>query len=111
MTEEQIVSELGEPDEQKVGRTGDLELYFPSTTCVVEAAHGLTQVHTDTPHLTIGTVHVLFGGLVAFLRDRDPETFETVGFVVSHAFGIACDPDQPSWVIAYAPSRVDRWQV
>ena len=70
----------------------------------------LEEVTAQAPVLHLGTAAVPFSLLEEFIRDHDALMFERAGFVVSPSFGLAFDPQCPSWVTALARHCIAEWK-
>ncbi len=64
----------------------------------------------QAPIVNLGKIIVPFSALGSFIQNQDPAMFEKAGFIVSPRFGLAFDPDCPTWVTALAEHCLDSWR-
>jgi hypothetical protein len=108
-SQSEVIAKLGKPDRETVNRLGQVEISYPSVTYRFRAEQGLVEVSIDAPTVELENVSILFSSLMRFMRERDVETFEKVGFTVSPKLGIAIDPEYPSWVTIFAKNQILSW--
>jgi hypothetical protein len=104
-----VTAALGRPDRISQGRDGGTELNYPQLTARF-ASDKLVEVTVDSKAITLGSVIVLFERLEPFLKENDESVFDCMGFIVSPKYGIAFDPEFPSWVTVFPKERLAVWQ-
>jgi hypothetical protein len=110
VSRDDVLRRRGRP--ARVGRNNvDLnELDYGNVVFRFQDGGRLEEVTAHAPVVTLGRVAVPFGALANFVREHDGATFERAGFVVSPRFGLAFDPQCPSWVTALAAHCIDAWR-
>ncbi|MEC5388314.1 hypothetical protein VVD49_21455 [Uliginosibacterium sp. H3] len=101
---------LGSPERENKSRLWASELQYPAGVYRFNSDGKLKEVSADAAELEIEGERVSFESLRPFLEQRDKEWFERVGFLVSPKFGIAFDPNFPSWVTAFSQSELPLWR-
>jgi len=98
----------GKPTRQQVNTRGETEYWFPEVVFRF-AADKLVEVSFKTPEqLEINGESIASGALLGFMRDRDPEFFEAVGFGIAPRLGLAYDLEHDgSWTTAFVEGRWD----
>ena len=98
----------GAPVRQQVNARGESEYWF-SEAVFRFAAEKLVEVSFKTPRqLDIDGENVASTELLAFMKGRDPEFFEAVGFGVAPQLGLAYDLEHDgSWTTAFVQGRWD----
>jgi hypothetical protein len=105
-----LISLLGVPEGERKPRLWAIELRYPTGIYRFDSDGRLKEISVDVSELEIDGESVLFENLRAFLEQRDNETFERVGFLVSPRFGLAFDQFFPSWVTAFPHEELQLWQ-
>jgi hypothetical protein len=100
---------IGQPRSQRVMRAGQMEVDYGSTVYRFDAASTLVEITADAPTLELDGHLIPFAFLSSYIREHDQSVFERVGFLVSPRFGIAHDPEFPSWVTAFPEQSLDIW--
>jgi hypothetical protein len=70
----------------------------------------LEEITLQAKVVKLGNLAVPFEALAGFIRGQDPEAFDRAGFLVSPAFGLAFDPEEPFWVTALARHCIPEWR-
>lgn len=107
---EQIVAQRGQPLKELRNSVGLNELDYGTVVYRFQDSGGLEEVSMRAPVVYIGTVDVPFAGLETFVWAEDESAFERAGFIVSPKFGLAFDPNCPTWVTALAAHCIDTWR-
>lgn len=107
---EEVLRIHGNPTREGRNDIGLNELDYEDVVFRFQDCGRLEEVTAQALVLNLGTVTVPFGALERFVRDNDPCTFERAGFLVSPTFGLAFDPQCPSWVTALAAHCIDEWR-
>ena len=107
---EEVLRIHGSPMRQGRNDVGLSELDYEQRVFRFQDCGRLEEVTVQAPVLNLGSVAVPFGALERFVRDNDPSTFERAGFLISPSFGLAFDPQCPSWVTALAAHGIDEWR-
>jgi hypothetical protein len=105
-----IVSSRGQPLRQGRNDVGLNELDYGSVVYRFQDNGRLEEVTMQVPVLHLDKVSVPFATLAAFVQAHDAQSFERAGFLVSPQFGLAFDPECPSWVTALAEHCLDTWR-
>ena len=105
-----VLRSRGRPWRQQRNGVGLNELDYGDVVYRFQDCGRLEEVTVQAEVLTVGNVAVPFAALAAFIRAQDAEAFERAGFLVSPAFGLAFDPNEPCWVTAIAAHCVDAWR-
>lgn len=105
----ELISLLGVPENEGPSRIWAIELRYPAGVYRFNFHDKLREISVDSAELEIDYESVLFENLLGFLKQRDSEIFERVGFKVSPKFGLAFDPSFSSWVTAFPPEELQRW--
>jgi hypothetical protein len=105
-----LLTARGAPASTTRNSVGLHEMDYGSVVFRFQDSGRLEEVTQQAPVLHLGSIAVPFVALERFVREQDPDAFERAGFVVSPKFGIAFDPDCPSWVTALAAHCVDAWR-
>jgi len=108
-SQDAIAAALGKPDKISTNSLGLVELSYPSAIYRFGGA-GLEEATLNAKVIELGAVAVPFKLLGSYMRESDPSCFESSGFIVSPAYGIAYDPEYPCWVTAFAQSGIALWQ-
>lgn len=106
----QILVQRGQPLQELRNSVGLNELDYGSVVYRFQDSGRLEEVSMRAPVIYIGHVDVPFAGLEAFVRSEDEAAFERAGFIVSPKFGLAFDPNCPTWVTALAAHCIDTWR-
>lgn len=106
----QCVATLGEPIRKTISRLGDQEFHYSHGIYRFSQNNKLVETSIDASLVELANKSVPFTLLGNFLKQNDPEIFETVGFMVSPSFGIAFDPLCPSWVTAFPGESISLWR-
>jgi hypothetical protein len=101
---------IGHPRSQRVNRAGQMEVDCGSTVYRFDAASTLVEITANAPTLELDGHLIPFAVLANYVREHDQSAFERVGFLVSPRFGIAHDPDCPSWVTAFPEQSLHTWR-
>lgn len=109
-TERDIVAMRGQPVRRLRNAVGLNEFDYGDVVFRFQDSGRLEEITRLAPVLFIGTRAMLFPSLAAFVRENDPSAFERGGFIVSPRFGLAFDPQCPSWVTALAEHCIDTWR-
>ena len=98
----------GTPTRQQVNTRGETEYWFPEVVFRF-AADRLVEVSFKTPEkLEIDGESIASSALLGFMRDRDSEFFEAVGFGIAPRLGLAYDLEHDgSWTTAFVDGRWD----
>lgn len=107
---EQVVAQRGPPLKAQRNGVGLNELDYGTVVYRWQDCGRLEEVSMRAPVVYIGNVDVPFAGLEHFVRSQDPSAFERAGFLVSPKFGLAFDPNCPTWVTALAAHCIDTWR-
>ena len=107
---EQVVKQWGKPPKELRNSIGLNELDYGTVVYRFQDNGRLEEVSMRAPVIYIGHVDVPFAGLEDFIRSEDEAAFERAGFVISPKFGLAFDPDCPTWVTALAAHCIERWR-
>jgi len=105
-----LISLKGKPKRTRVKRSGLTELDYGSIFYRFSQDSRLVEVTANAPTIELSAVLVPFSLLANYFREHDQLYFERCGFLVSPRFGIAHDPDFPSWVTAFPASSIDLWR-
>ena len=110
-TKSSVLSRLGQPAKQGLSRTGNIELNYKQITFrFSQKTLEFIEATANAPVIFLENVAVEFEVLQRFLEAHDPTSFSVVGFYVSPRFGIAFDPNQPSFVTAFPESELFSWR-
>lgn len=104
------ISTLGAPVRETTSRLGEKEFHYPHAIYRFSQNNNLVEVTLDASLVELENKFIPFPLLANFLEQNDHESFETVGFIVSPKFGIAFDPQCPSWVTAFPKESITKWQ-
>jgi hypothetical protein len=108
-TAQVVASILGNASRTSTDRLGRTQLHYSELIVrLVNAA--IVEISAKAETVEFPDVAIPFQHLARFLRKHDPTAFESVGFTVSPAYGVALDPNFPTWVTAFAKSEVDAWR-
>lgn len=110
VSREQIIEKRGQPLKELRSSVGLNELDYGTVVYRFQDSGRLEEVFMRSPVVYIGTVDVPFAGLETFVRAVDASAFERAGFIVSPKFGMAFDPNCPTWVTALAAHCIDTWR-
>ena len=110
VSREEVLRIYGSPLREGRNGVGLNELDYEDVVFRFQDCGRLEKVTAQAPVLNLGTVAVPFGALERFVRENDPSMFERAGFLVSPTFGVAFDPQCPSWVTALAAHCIGEWQ-
>jgi hypothetical protein len=105
-----LIELLGPPNDQRTDNSSNSELDYGSAVYRFDATSTLVEVTADVPALELGDAVIPFPFLAAYVREHDQSAFERAGFLVSPSFGLAHDPDYPSWVTVFPQQSVSLWQ-
>ena len=105
-----LVQVAGQPHSQRSNRASETELDYGSIVYRFDSNSTLVEITADSPALELDGYLIPFPLLAGYVREHDQSAFERVGFLVSPRFGIAHDPDCPSWVTAFPEESLDRWR-
>lgn len=109
-TREQIEAERGPAPHVVRNGVGLHELDYGSVVFRFQDGGRLEEVSMRAPIVYFGPTDVPFEALDAFVHANDRAAFTRGGFVVSPRFGVAFDPDCPTWVTALAAHCIDTWR-
>jgi len=109
ISREAVIGLIGAPLSTSSDRHSRTELRYPRLF-VRLVAGSVVEVTADSEVVELGDISVPFERLAEFLRQNDASTFETVGFVVSPAYGVAFDPAFRAWVTAFAKDELPKWR-
>ena len=107
---EEILDKHGPPLNELRNGVGLNELDYGSVVYRFQDSGRLEEVSMRAPVVYIGQVDVPFAGLEAFVRSEDRGAFVRGGFLVTPRFGLAFDPDCPTWVTALAAHCLESWR-
>ena len=107
---EQIENARGRPLKASRNGVGLNELDYGTVVFRFQDRGRLEEITAQAPVVYIGNVDVPFTGLEEFVREQDAAAFERAGFIVSPKFGLAFDPNCPTWVTALAAHCIDTWR-
>jgi hypothetical protein len=110
VSREEVLRVRGQPVREGRSDVGLNEFDYEDMVFRFQDCGRLEEVTAQAPVLNLGTVAVPFGSLERFIQGTDPCAFERAGFVVSPMFGLAFDPQCPSWVTALAEHCIAEWQ-
>jgi hypothetical protein len=105
-----VIAKLGKPDKETINRLKQIELSYPNAVYRFKDHGGLVESSIHYSAVQLNCVSVLFPALVGYLRENDKDTFEKAGFTVSPKFGIAIDPEYPSWITIFAKGQLALWK-
>jgi hypothetical protein len=105
-----VLRARGRPMSQCRNDVGLHELDYGTVVYRFQDSGRLEEVTMQAPVVSLGTVAVPFAALASFVREHDEAVFDRAGFVVSPRFGLAFDPQCPSWVTALAAHCLDAWR-
>lgn len=105
-----LLAARGAPERCSRNAVGLSEMDYGDAVFRFQDNGRLEEITQQAPVLHLGAVAIPFAALDRFVREHDPAAFERAGFVVSPAFGIAFDPQCPSWVTALAAHAIDAWR-
>ena len=108
-TKVQIISEFGEPEQVSSNSLNDLQLEYPGFVARLNQSGSLEEVSANLTKITIVGNEVPFQDLANFIKENDPDSQESLGFILSSSFGIAFDPLCPCWVSVFTESRYSIW--
>jgi hypothetical protein len=86
------------------------ELDYGEVVFRFQASGRLEEITKLSPVVIIRAQAIVFPLLGDYVRENDPRCFERAGFLISPRFGIAFDPQCPSWVTALAGHCLDAWR-
>ncbi|NUZ05380.1 hypothetical protein [Piscinibacter koreensis] len=109
-TREQVEAERGAPLQAVRNGVGLDELDYGNVVFRFQDNGRLEEVSMRAPIVYFGANDVPFAALDGFVHANDPSAFTRGGFVVSPRFGVAFDPDCPTWVTALAAHCIDTWR-
>lgn len=101
---------IGQPRAQRVNRDGLMEFDYGSVVYRFDETSTLVEITADSPAIQLDSHQVPFACLASCIREHDQSAFERYGFLVSPRFGIAHDPDFPSWVTAFPEKSLHFWR-
>jgi hypothetical protein len=110
VSRQEILKMRGRPASAGRNDVGLNELDYGSVVYRFQDGGRLEEITVQARVVNFGNVAMPFDALASFLRREDPGVFERAGFVVSPRFGLAFDPDEPSWVTALAAHCLDEWR-
>ena len=106
---EEIIRVWGEPTRTCRNSVGLNELDYETAVFRFQDCGRLEEITMQAPVVGLGTVAVPFSSLEQFVRAQDSAAFERAGFIISPRFGLAFDPQCPSWVTALAEHCIESW--
>ena len=106
----ELLAARGAPGRTARNDVGLDEMDYGSVVFRFQDNARLEEITQQAPVLHLGSIAIPFAALERFVRDQDPEMFERAGFIVSPRFGVAFDPQCPSWVTALAVHCIDTWR-
>jgi hypothetical protein len=109
-TQSEIVARRGQPNKRLRNSVELNEFDYGDVVFRFQDSGRLEEITRLAPVLFIGTQAILFPSLAEFVRANDPSAFERGGFIVSPRFGLAFDPQCPSWVTALAKHCLETWR-
>jgi hypothetical protein len=109
-TQHDVIAARGEPEKRLRNSVGLNELDYGDVVFRFQDSGRLEEVTKLAPVVIIDGEVVLFLSLAEFMRNNDSSAFERGGFIVSPRFGLAFDPQCPSWVTALARHCIDTWR-
>ena len=107
---EDVIAALGQPDQEVSNKIGLLELKYQNIIVRLDKSGSIEEITAHAPALNLGKNCILFAELAAYIHQHDHSVFKSVGFLVSPNFGLAFDPDYPSWVTAIIKHSVNLWR-
>jgi len=110
LREEDLLRDRGRPWRRVRNGVGLTELDYGDVVYRFQDSGRLEEITLQAQVLNLGKVAVPFAHLAAFIRDHDTAAFECARFLVSPGFGLAFDPDEPSWVTALARHCLPQWR-
>jgi hypothetical protein len=105
-----ILQARGQPWRQLRNDVGLNELDYGDVVYRFQDSGRLEEITLEAEVVSLGKVSVPFASLAGFIRAQDTEAFERAGFLVSPAFGLAFDPNEPFWVTALARHCIPEWK-
>ncbi len=109
-TQSEIVAKRGQPKRRLRNSVELNELDYGDVVFRFQDSGRLEEITRLAPVLFVGTQAILFPSLADFVRRNDSSVFVRGGFIVSPRFGLAFDPQCPSWVTALAEHCVETWR-
>lgn len=109
-TEQDIVATRGQPAKRCRNSVALNELDYGDVIFRFQDSGRLEEVTRLAPVIFIGAHAILFPALASFVRENDPSNFARGGFIVSPRYGLAFDPQCPSWVTALAEHCLTTWR-
>ena len=105
-----VLAMRGEPEKTSRNEVGLIEFDYGNVVYRFQDCGRLEEITMQAPIVNFSKIAVPFSALGSFIQSQDPATFERAGFLVSPRFGLAFDPNDPSWVTALAEHCIDTWR-
>ena len=109
-TPQQIEAAWGPPAKRLVNEVALDEFDYGHVVFRFQASGRLEEITKLAPVVFVDGQAILFPSLAGFIRTHDPSAFERAGFIISPRYGLAFDPQGPSWVTAIAEHCLDSWR-
>ena len=109
-SKDKVVTLLGEPTRIKTNRLKLEEYDYQSQVFRFNQQSQMQEVTIHAEKLKISGECFEFGELENLLKQRDVETFDCYGFLVSPKFGIAFDPTHNPWVTVFSEEGLVQWK-
>lgn len=106
MPELEVSGLLGEPTRRDTNRKGESQLHYHDCVYRFSASEGFLECSGTWNVVEIDGVAVPTGVLADFVRTRDVEAHEVLGFLVSLRYGISLDLEHAGHITAF---RLGRW--
>lgn len=110
LTPEALRRRRGEPWRTRRNEVALNEMDYGDVVLRFEDNGRLEEITVSAPVLHLGTLAIPFEHLQAHLTAHDPAVFWRARFLVSPAFGLACDPTEPAWITALARHCLAQWE-
>lgn len=101
---------LGPPAAKRTNRVGLEEFDYGNSFYRFESGGFLSEATIEAEQLEFGETTVLFTSLAQFIASNDPNLVYIHGFILSPVFGVALDPEFPSWVTVLSKKGLEAWQ-
>lgn len=103
------LSLLGESHRRRVNRRNETELEFETFIYRFAADVGLVECSGAWTDIVLNDITLPIGWLEGFIRENDPNAKESVGFLISPAFGISIDLEHSGYISVFALGRWDKF--
>ena len=109
VSENEAISLLGEPYRRTVYRRNEDELSYESAVYRFDRSIGLVECSATWSDVVLYGVNVPMSLLPSFIRENDPNAKETVGFLISPAYGISIDLEHSGWISVFSFGLRDKF--